>query len=233
MAKSLIGNWPISDRVVTVKLQAKPFNTNMIQVYAPTQDYDDETIEEFYKQIQSAVSYTKSSDIICIMGDLNAKVGNVEDSKTVGNYGLGEQNETGQRLIEFCNESNMVIMNTWLQQPLCRLYTLKSLEDISRNQIDYIMIDQRFKNCVKQARTYPGADTISDHNPVASNFKVKLKKIKRNQAQPKIDYNLLNDDTYKGRYIILVKNRSIGPELTTAKTGPIHLSSFVEIAFVD
>ena len=29
------------------------------------------------------------------------------------------------------------------------------------------------------------------------------------------------------------KNRSIGPELTTAKTGPIHLSSLVEIAFVD
>ena len=62
-----------------VKLQAKPFNINMIQIYAPTQDYDDENIEEFYEQIQLAVSYTKSSNIICIMGDLNAKVGNVTD----------------------------------------------------------------------------------------------------------------------------------------------------------
>ena len=68
------------------------------------------------------------------------------------------------------------------------------------------MINQRFKNCVKQARTYPGADINSDHNPVIFNFKVKLKKIKRNQAQPQIDYNLLKDDTYKGRYNILVKN---------------------------
>ena len=110
-----------------------------------------------------------------------------------------------QKRIEFCNENNMVIMITWFQEPLCRLYTWKSPEDISRNQIDYIMISQRFKNCVKQARTYPGADINSDHNLVTWKFKVKLKKIKRNQAQSQIDYNLLKDDTYKGRYNILVK----------------------------
>ena len=95
VVKSLIGYWPISDRVVVVKLQAKSFNINMIQVYAPTQDYDNETIEKFYEQIQSAVSYTKSSDIICIMGHLNAKVGSVKDSKIIGNYGLSKQNERG------------------------------------------------------------------------------------------------------------------------------------------
>ena len=68
------------------------------------------------------------------------------------------------------------------------------------------MINQRFRNCVKQARTYPGVDINSDHNPVTIKFKVKLKKIKRNQAQSQIDYNLLKDDTYKRRYNILVKN---------------------------
>ena len=83
MAKSLIGSWPMSDRVLMVKLLAKPFNINMIQVYAPTQDYDDETIEEFYEQIKSAVTYTKSSDIICIMGVLSAKVGNVKTLKSL------------------------------------------------------------------------------------------------------------------------------------------------------
>ena len=157
-----------------VELQAKPFNINIIQVYAPTQDYDDETIEEFYEQIQSAVSYTKSSDIICIMGDLNAIVGNVKESKIIGNYDLSKQNERGQRLIEFCNENDMVIMNIWFQQPLCILYMWKSPGDISRNQINYIMINQRIKNCVKQARIYPRADINSDHNPVTFKFQVKL-----------------------------------------------------------
>ena len=56
------------------------------------------------------------------MEDLNAKVGNVKDSKIVGNCGLGKQNERGQRLVEFCIENNMVIMNTWFEQPLHRLY---------------------------------------------------------------------------------------------------------------
>ena len=107
--------------------------------------------------------------------------------------------------MEFCNENNMVIMNTWFQQPLHRLYTWKRPGDISRNQIDYIMINQKFKNCVKQARTYPEPDINSDHNPVTIKFKVKLKKIKRNQAGLQIDYNFLKDDTYKGRYNILVK----------------------------
>ena len=127
------------------------------------------------------------------------------DSKIIGNYGLGEQNERGQRLIEFCNENTMVIMNTWFQQPLHRMYTWKRPGDISRNQIDYIMINQTFQNCVKQVRTYPGADINSDHSPVTFKFQVKLKKIKRNQAQSQKDYNLLKDDTYKGRYNIVVK----------------------------
>ena len=68
------------------------------------------------------------------------------------------------------------------------------------------MINQRFRNCLKQARTYPGADINSDHNPVIIRFKVKLMKIKRNQAQSQIDYILLKDDTCKRRYNILVKN---------------------------
>ena len=59
------------------------------------------------------------------------------------------------------------------------------------------MMSQRFKNCVKQARTYPGADINSDHNPVIIKFTVKLKKIERSQTQSQIDYNLLKDDTYE------------------------------------
>ena len=54
--------------------------------------------------------------------------------------------------------------------------------EISRYQIDYIMINQRVKNCVKQARTYPGTDVNSNHNPVTTKFKVKLKKNKKKSS---------------------------------------------------
>ena len=89
-------------------------------------------------------------------------------------------------------------MKTWFQQPLHCMYTWKSPGDISRNHRDCIMINERFRNCVKQARTYPGADINSDHNPVILKFKVKLKKIKINQAQSQIDYNLLKMILTKG-----------------------------------
>ena len=73
----------------------------------------------------------------------------------------------------------MVIMNTWFKQPLHRLYIWRSPRDIRRNQIDYIMINQRFKNCVKQARTYPGTDINSDHT---FKFKVKIEEDKKKSS---------------------------------------------------
>ena len=142
------------------------------------------------------------------MGDLNAKVGNVKDSKIIGNYGLGKQNERGWRLIEFCNENNMVIMNAWFQQPLHRLYAWKSPGDISRSQIDYIMINQRFKNCVKQARTYPGADINSDYNLVTFQVSSKIEENKKKSSTVTDRLHFIKGWYLqnKGRYNILVKN---------------------------
>ena len=87
------------------------------------------------------------------MGDLNAKVGNERYQYIVGIHGLGRRNERGERLIQFCQENKLIIANTWFQQPVRKLYTWKSPGDISRNQIDYIMFNERFRNCIKQAKT--------------------------------------------------------------------------------
>ena len=55
-----------------------------------------------------------------------------------GKFGLGVQNEAGQRLIEFCQENTLVIANTLFQQHKRRLYTWKSPDGQYRNQTDYI-----------------------------------------------------------------------------------------------
>ena len=110
------------------------------------------------------------------MGDLNAKVGDERYQNIVGMHGLGRRNERGERLIQFCQENKLIIANTWFQQPVRKLYTWKSPGDISRNQIDYILFNERFRNCIKQAKTYPGADMNSDHNPVVVKLNMKLKR---------------------------------------------------------
>ncbi|GFO11863.1 craniofacial development protein 2-like protein [Plakobranchus ocellatus] len=100
MAKSL-GSWcPISDGVVVAKLVAKQLNLGIIQVYAPTSDSEDVEVEKFYEEIEKAKGYLKFQDIIIIMGDFNAKVGN--ERVDVGPSGIGTVNERGSRLIKWC-----------------------------------------------------------------------------------------------------------------------------------
>ena len=70
-----------------------------------------------------------------IIGDWNAKVGRQETPGVTGKFGLGVQNDAGQRLIEFCQENALVIANTLLQQHKRRLYTWTAPDDQHRNQI--------------------------------------------------------------------------------------------------
>ena len=82
------------------------------------------------------------------MGDMNAKVGREKYGSVVRRYGLGERNERGAHLINFCEENKLVIMNTFFKQHPRRLYTWKSPGDGYRNQIDYLMINERYKDSI-------------------------------------------------------------------------------------
>ena len=70
---------------------------------------------------------------------------------------------TGQSLIEFCQENALVIANTLCQQHKRRLYTWTSPDGQHRNQIDYILCSQRWRNSIQSIKTRPGADCGSDH----------------------------------------------------------------------
>ena len=71
---------------------------------------------------------TPKKDVHFIIGDWNAKVGSQETPGVTGKFGLGQQNETGQRLIEFCQENALVIANTLFQQHKRRHYTWNSTD---------------------------------------------------------------------------------------------------------
>lgn len=186
--------WAVSPRVLLVKIQAKPFNINIIQVYAPTNDHTEKEVDTFYQDLVNAMKTCKSQDIIMVMGDLNAKVGKGPRGKAAGPHGLGERNERGDRWVEWCEGNNMIITNTWFQNHPRRIWTWKSPGDSTRNQIDYITISKRFRNAVKHAKCYPGADCGSDHAPVIANLELKLKKIKDKTNGIKYDWNKLGNN---------------------------------------
>ena len=101
-----------NDRMISVRLQGKPFNITVIQVYAPKSNAEETEVEQFYEDLQDLLELTPKKDVLFIIGDWNAKVGSQETPGVTGIFGLGMQNEARQRLIEFCQENALVITNT-------------------------------------------------------------------------------------------------------------------------
>ena len=128
--------------MISVRFPGKPFKITVIQVYAPTSNAEAE-VEWFYEDLPDLLKLTPKKDVLFITEDWNAKVGSQEIHGVTGKFSLGEQNEAGQRLIEFCQENALVIANTFFQQHMRRRYTRTSPDGQYRNQIAYIVCSQR------------------------------------------------------------------------------------------
>ena len=88
--------------MISVRFQGKPFNITVIQVYAPTTNTEEAEVERSYEDLKNLLELTPKKDVLFIVGDGNAKVGSQETPGVTGKFGLGVQNEAGQRLTEFC-----------------------------------------------------------------------------------------------------------------------------------
>ena len=98
----------------------KPFNITVIQVYAPTSNAEEAEVERFYEDLQDL--FEPKTDVLFIIGDRNVKVGSHKISGLPGNFGIGVQNEAGQRLMEFCQENALLKANTLYKQDKRRLH---------------------------------------------------------------------------------------------------------------
>ena len=129
-----------NDRMISVHFQGKPFNITIIQAYASTSNTEETKVKWFYEDLQDLLELTPKKDVLFMIGEWNAKVGSQETPGVTGKFGLGVQNESGQRIIEFCQENALSFMAiTLFQQHKRRLYTWTSPHGQYRNQIDYII----------------------------------------------------------------------------------------------
>ncbi|KAF7249083.1 Craniofacial development protein 2 [Varanus komodoensis] len=187
---------------VTVRIQGKPFNIIIVQVYAPTTGAEEAEVDQFYEGLQHLQELTPKNDVLIIMGDWNAKVGSQKITGITGKFGLGVQNEAGHSLVEFCQENTMVIANTLFQQPKRRLYTWTSPDGQHRNQIDYVLCSQRWRSSIQSVKTRPGADCGSDHELLVAKCRLKLKKVGKSTRPLRYDLNHIPDE-----YTVEVTNR--------------------------
>ena len=162
--------------MISVHFQDKPFNIMVIQIYAPVSNAEEAEVEQFYEDLQDILENTPKRCHFHYRG-LECQSRSQETQGITRKFGLGVQNEAGQRLIEFCQENALVIANTLFHQYKRRLYTWTSPDGQHQNQIDYILCSQRWRRSIQSAKTRPGADCGSDHKLLIAKFRLKLKRV--------------------------------------------------------
>ena len=102
---------PVSSRIILARFDTKFQKTTIIQVYAPTNNADEDEKQEFYNSLQATVNIVPKRNIFLIMGDLNAKVGSerLGRESEMGPYGIGTRNENGELFADFCAMNSLVI----------------------------------------------------------------------------------------------------------------------------
>ena len=196
-----MGCRPVSSRIITIRIRRSPFNITIIHAYVPTSDYDNTDIEALYELLQEVLDETPRKYILIIQGDWNAKVG--EDARkdwkgTCGPYSNAQTNERGLLLLEFASYTNLFLTTTFGPHKPSRRWIWHSPKGKTHNQIDYIMVNKRFRSSVNINRTlsFPGADVGSDHELLMMTFRLRLKRIiKPTNTRIKCDLAKLKDPT--------------------------------------
>lgn len=181
---SVIGCELISSRLIALRIRAKPLNITLIQVYAPTSDYDDDVVEDFYQDLQKIVNESPKKDIKIILLDWNAKIGKDSYNDWIKEQGTNcneHTNERGLRLLEFVSYNNMVVANTLGKHKTKHITTWNHPNNVNQSQIDYILVQKRSRSSIKTKNTqaFPKADIGSPHNLVLMSFKLRLQRMKK------------------------------------------------------
>ena len=155
-----------SDRVISCKIKLQGESMQLIQVYAPTTDYDDQAVEKFYADIEQAIDKKTCKNTI-ILGDFNAKIGikkHGEKSKWIGPHGIGERNDRGERLLDFVTENKLYITNSFFKKHPSRYWTWEAHEGKYKNQIDFILTSDN--SIIKNTEIISNIDVGSAHRMV-------------------------------------------------------------------
>ena len=156
--------------------QGKPLNIMVFKVCVPNIDVEETEADWVYEDLQDFLELTPKKKKRCPFHHrrLKCKVESQEIPGVTGTFGLGVQNEPGQRLTEFSQEGALVIANTLFQQHKRWCYTWTSSDGQYWNQIDYILCSQSWRSSMQSAKIRLTADCGSDHELLIAKFTLKL-----------------------------------------------------------
>ncbi|XP_072380618.1 uncharacterized protein [Diabrotica undecimpunctata] len=200
----LLSCWkPINDRIMTARFYTRYRKITVIQCYAPTNTSLHEEKDIFYEQLEQTTQQVNQGDILIVMGDMNAKVGedNINLETVMGKHGLGMMNENGERFTNFCSSHSLVIGGTIFPHKNIHKVTWTAPGHTRENQIDHIAISKRWRSSLLDVRNKRGADIASDHHLVIGTIKIKMAKNKTTRNTKRPTYNLDKLKTVPGRHM--------------------------------
>ena len=180
---TMIGLNCVSSRLIYARFKGQGVNLSVIQAYAPTSASSVEDLNKFYGDLQTTYDSVDKSDLLILMGDWNAKIGDDFGKwpTVLGKFGLPGCNENGLRLLEFCRANDLSITNTFFKHKLSRKWTWSNHDGSVKNMIDFVIVRNRWRSCVLNTRSFPSADVNSDHQLVMSNLRLRFAVRRRNR----------------------------------------------------
>ena len=163
--------------MISVTFNTRRGPLTIFQIYAPDSSYDDEVYYEFYDRLEDQINKLPLNHNYILLGDFNAKVGEnpgIIWPNNAGRFGYGEINDRGSYLLQFCATHNLVITNTLFKHKPNRRPTWLHPDGVHRNQIDFIITQQKLKSCVKNSRVYNSASVGSDHSLLMSKIELQV-----------------------------------------------------------
>ncbi|VDO85357.1 unnamed protein product [Schistosoma margrebowiei] len=177
---ALIGWKSHGPRIIKASFKTKRegISMNIIQCYAPNNDYNEDAKDQFYDRLQSIIEKCSIKDLTILMEDFNAKVGtdNTGYEDIMGRQGQRGRNENGERFANLCAFNKLVIGGTIFPHKRIHKVTWTSPDNTTQNQIDHICINKTFRRTMEDVRTKRGADIASGHHLLVAKMKLKLKK---------------------------------------------------------
>ena len=189
---NLISIEPISPRLMVLELGGNP-KTTVIWAYSSKNECPEEKVNQFYTDLRSITENIPQHNFFILLGDLNAKLTSPDVNFSYDN----ETNRNGDKLLEYMEEFNLFSASNNFMKPKGQLWTFEYPFGL-RAQLDYILFRKKWKNSVKNTRSYSSFSSVgSDHRIVSSTVKLSLRASKKSTPHPMktIDWKEVSSNT--------------------------------------
>ncbi|XP_008179458.1 craniofacial development protein 2-like [Acyrthosiphon pisum] len=203
---------PVNDRICYIILKGKYFDIAVISCYGPTEEKEDKKKDKFYEELAEVYDRLPRHSIKIFLGNFNAKIGR----ETMYRPLIGKEshheysNDNGTRLINMAMSKELGISSTYFPRKNIHKHTWVSPNELTKNQIDHVMISKKHMSCISNVRSYRGADADTDHYLIIAHFRIRLSsKWKRSSKtyNSKFNVEILRDQEIAKQYEKLVQKK--------------------------